>query len=65
MKLTSKIELAHRFDRFSSDVNCLYKKFRKQIPTLKKQKLPDEKLFAEVFVFWYLDEEGTKIYIGG
>lgn len=65
MKTTLSLEHAHRFDRFSSDVNSLYKKYRKQIPSLKKQKLPDEKLFAEVFVFWYLDEEGQKIYIGG
>jgi hypothetical protein len=63
MKFSSSFELAHRFDRFSTDVNAIYKKFRKQIPSLKKQKLPDEKMFAEVFVFWYLDEEGNKLYL--
>lgn len=63
MKVTSSIELAHRFDRFSSDVNSLFKKYRKNIPNLKKQKLPEEKLFAEVFVFWYLSEEGKKLYL--
>lgn len=63
MKTTYSLESAHRFDRFSSDVNSLFKKYRKQIPTLKKEKLPNEKMFAEVFVFWYRDDGGEKVYL--
>jgi hypothetical protein len=63
MKTTLHEDLAHRFDRFSSDVNLLYQKYRKQIPSLKKTKLKNEKLFAEVFVFWYIDENKNKLYI--
>jgi putative Ca2+/H+ antiporter (TMEM165/GDT1 family) len=54
---------AHRFDRFSTDVNEVFRRYRQEIPNIQKTKLPDEKLFAEVFVFWYLNEMGDKIYI--
>jgi hypothetical protein len=54
---------AHRYDRFTTDVNEVFRRYRHDIPTIQKTKLPDEKLFAEVFVFWYIDEEGNKIYI--
>lgn len=54
---------AHRFDRFTTDVNEVFRRYRQEIPDIKKSKLPDEKLFAEVFVFWYLNEDGDKVYI--
>ncbi len=63
MKTTSSLESAHRYDRFSSDVNGLFKRYRKEIPNLKKEKLPSEKMFAEVFIFWYLDDAGEKLYL--
>jgi len=54
---------AHRFDRFTTDVNEVFRRYRQEIPNIKKSKLPDEKLFAEVFVFWYLNDDGDKVYI--
>lgn len=54
---------AHRFDRFMTDVNEVFRRYRQELPGIKKTKLPDEKLFAEVFVFWFINESGDKVYI--
>jgi len=63
LRTTSDEDKAHRFDRFTADVNEVFRRYRHEIPNIRKTKLPDEKLFAEVFVFSYIDEEGNKIYI--
>jgi hypothetical protein len=54
---------AHRFERFVTDVNEVFCRYRKQIPNIKKSKLPKEKLFGDIFVFWFLNEQGEKVYI--
>lgn len=56
-------DAAYRYDRFTTDVNEVFRRCRKDIPDLKKTKLPEEKVFAEVFVFWYVDSEGRKVYL--
>lgn len=63
LRITLDEKEAHRFDRFTTDVNEVFRRYRQKIPNIQKTKLPTEKLFAEVFVFWYTDEEGNKIYI--
>jgi hypothetical protein len=63
IKTTSDENEAHRFDRFSTDVNEVFRRYRHTVPSIRKTKLPSEKLFAEVFVFWFIDEDGNKLYI--
>jgi hypothetical protein len=62
MKTTLDEKQAYRYDRFTCDVNAVYKRLQKEIPDLKKTKLKKEKLFAEVYVFWYL-RDGFQHYL--
>jgi hypothetical protein len=63
MGLSENIDDAQRFDRFTSDVNAIFRRHRKEIKNLQKTKLLDEKVGPDVYVFWFIDETNKKHYI--
>lgn len=62
MTTTKEESLARQFDRFNTDVNVVFKRFRLDVPNLQKTKLHDKELGATSYIFWY-EEDGSKIYI--
>jgi hypothetical protein len=54
---------AKRHDRFTTDVNAVLKRLKKEVPAMKKKKLFDRETFAELYIFHYKDAEGTTWYI--
>lgn len=63
MIVTADKEAARQFDRFTTDVNAVYKRLKAEVTNLKKEKLRGAVLLKDVYIFWFEDEDGTKNYI--
>ncbi len=63
MKTTFIEEDAVQFDRYSTDVNALLKRYRKEIPGMQKKKLHGKETFSNLYIFWFKDNDSREQFV--